>query len=93
MNRRISWVRQVLYVLTSEMLNSSLKVLVGMDTRISGEAVKIQLLKGSSLFYGGGCCISLVWYHSAVAYLVRNYKADAGVVISASLTTLMNLME
>ncbi|TYQ15893.1 UNVERIFIED_CONTAM: phosphoglucosamine mutase [Acetivibrio alkalicellulosi] len=70
------------YVLTSE-ANHTPKILVGMDTRISGDMLKSALVAG--LCSVGAEVINLgVVPTPAVAYLVRAYKADAGVVISAS---------
>lgn len=70
------------YVLTSE-LNSSPKVLVGMDTRISGDMLKSALVAGLCSVGADAVYLGVV-PTPAVAYLVRKYKADAGVVISAS---------
>lgn len=70
------------YVLTSE-LNSRPKVLVGMDTRISGDMLKSALVAGLCSVGANAVYLGVV-PTPAVAYLVRHYKADAGVVISAS---------
>lgn len=59
------------------------KILVGMDTRISGDMLEAALTAG--ILSVGAEVVSLgVVPTPAVAYLVRKYKADAGVVISAS---------
>lgn len=70
------------YVLTSE-LNSRPKVLVGMDTRISGDMLKSALVAGLCSVGANVLYLGVV-PTPAVAYLVRSYKADAGIVISAS---------
>ena len=71
------------YVLTSE-LNSRPKVLVGMDTRISGDMLNQPLWQVFVLWGAKNAVYLGVVPTPAVAYLVRHYKADAGVVISAS---------
>lgn len=59
------------------------KIIVGRDTRISGMMLESALAAG--LCAVGATVISLgVIPTPAVAYLVKKYKADAGVVISAS---------
>ncbi len=63
--------------------NHKAKIIVGMDTRISGGMLEAALTAG--ICSVGAEVISLgVVPTPAVAYLVRLYKADAGVVISAS---------
>lgn len=70
------------YVLTSETKHTA-KILVGMDTRISGDMLESALIAG--ICSVGAEAISLgVVPTPAVAYLTRLYNADAGVVISAS---------
>lgn len=70
------------YVLTSETKHTP-KILVGMDTRISGDMLEAALVAG--ICSVGAEVISLgVVPTPAVAYLTRYYNADAGVVISAS---------
>lgn len=70
------------YVLTSETKHTP-KILVGMDTRISGDMLEAALTAG--LCSVGAEVISLgIIPTPAVAYLTRLYNADAGVVISAS---------
>lgn len=57
--------------------------IIGKDTRISGDMIECALAAG--VMSVGGKVIRLgVIPTPAVAYLVRKYKADAGVVISAS---------
>jgi len=70
------------YVLTSETKHTP-KILVGMDTRISGDMLEAALTAG--LCSVGAEVVSLgIVPTPAVAYLTRLYNADAGVVISAS---------
>ncbi|MBQ4159838.1 MAG: phosphoglucosamine mutase [Clostridia bacterium] len=69
-------------VLTQE-LSHKPTLLVGRDTRISGTMLENALCAG--ICSTGASVISLgVIPTPAVAYLVRHYKADAGVMISAS---------
>ena len=59
------------------------KILVGMDTRISGHMLEAALVAG--ILSVGAEAVSLgVIPTPAVAYLIKKYNADAGVVISAS---------
>jgi len=70
------------YVLTGETKHTP-KILVGMDTRISGDMLEAALVSG--ICSVGAQVISLgVIPTPAIAYLTRLYDADAGVVISAS---------
>lgn len=63
--------------------NKRAKILVGKDTRISGDMLEAALTSG--ICSAGVDVIKLgVIPTPAVAYLVRKYEADAGVVISAS---------
>jgi phosphoglucosamine mutase len=59
------------------------KILVGMDTRISGDMLEAALVAGI-LSVGAEAVTLGVVPTPAVAYLTRKYGADAGVVISAS---------
>lgn len=59
------------------------KFLIGMDTRISGDMLENALAAGI-LAVGGDVLKVGVLPTPAIAYLVKKYKADAGVVISAS---------
>jgi phosphoglucosamine mutase len=59
------------------------KILVGRDTRISGEMLEAALCAGICSV-GAEAEVVGVMPTPAVAYLTRLYKADAGVVISAS---------
>lgn len=59
------------------------RILIGMDTRLSGDMLENALVAG---ILSAGCdaiCLG-VTTTPAVAYLTRYYKADAGVMISAS---------
>jgi phosphoglucosamine mutase len=59
------------------------KIIVGIDTRISGDMLEAALVAG--ILSVGAEAIRLgVVPTPAVAYLTRKYSADAGVVISAS---------
>jgi phosphoglucosamine mutase len=70
------------YVLTGETKHTP-RILVGMDTRISGDMLEAALISG--ICSVGAQVISLgVIPTPAIAYLTRLYDADAGVVISAS---------
>lgn len=70
------------YVLTSE-TNHTAKILVGMDTRISGHLLESALVAGICSVGAEAVCLG-VMPTPAIAYLTRYYNADAGVVISAS---------
>lgn len=70
------------YVLTKH-TNHTAKIIVGMDTRISGDMLESALISG--ICSVGAHAVSLgVVPTPAVAHLVREYNADAGIVISAS---------
>ncbi len=59
------------------------KIIIGKDTRISGDMLEASLIAGF-------CSTGAVVYRAgvvptpAIAYLIKKYKMDAGVVISAS---------
>ncbi|BDR65463.1 phosphoglucosamine mutase [Clostridium tetani] len=59
------------------------KIVVGMDTRISGHMLESALVAGILSMGGEAICLGIV-PTPAVAHLTRKYGADAGVVISAS---------
>ncbi len=59
------------------------KILVGMDTRISGDMLESALIAGILSVGAEAISVGIV-PTPAVSYLTRKYKADAGVVISAS---------
>lgn len=58
-------------------------IVVGMDTRISKDMLESALVAGILSVGAHAICVGVV-PTPAVAYLTRLYKADAGVVISAS---------
>lgn len=58
-------------------------VLIGQDTRISGDML-VDALSAGVLSMGGNVIKVGILPTPAIAYLVRYFKADAGVVISAS---------
>ena len=70
------------YVLTAETKHTP-KILVGMDTRISGDMLESALVAGICSVGAQAICLGII-PTPAVAYLTRLYNADAGVVISAS---------
>ena len=59
------------------------KILVGKDTRISGDMLESALISGI-LSVGAEAVVLGVIPTPAIAYLVKEYGADAGVMISAS---------
>lgn len=72
------------FVLTKECKDDSrVKVVVGRDTRISGDMLEAALIAG---LMSVGCDVITVGVipTPAVAYLTRKYGANCGVVISAS---------
>jgi len=70
------------YVLTKETEHKP-TIMVGCDTRISGDMLANALMAGACSV-GANCIYVGVIPTPAVAYLTRKYKVDAGVVISAS---------
>ncbi|NJD01089.1 MAG: phosphoglucosamine mutase [Ruminiclostridium sp.] len=70
------------FVLTAETKHVP-KILVGMDTRISGHMLEAALVAGICSVGAEAICLGIA-PTPAVAYLTRHYKADAGIVISAS---------
>jgi phosphoglucosamine mutase len=70
------------YVLTAETKHTP-KILVGMDTRISGDMLEASLVAGLCSVGAEVVCLGVV-PTPAVAHLTRHYNADAGIVISAS---------
>ncbi|MBD5461251.1 MAG: phosphoglucosamine mutase [Lachnospiraceae bacterium] len=70
------------YVLTREKAHKP-TIMVGCDTRISGDMLANALMAGACSV-GANCVYVGVLPTPAVAYLTRKYKVDAGVVISAS---------
>lgn len=59
------------------------KIIVGKDTRVSGDMLEASLIAGILSAGSDALCLGVV-PTPAVAYLTRKYNADAGVVISAS---------
>lgn len=59
------------------------KILVGMDTRISGDMLEGALVAGILSVGAKAVCLGVI-PTPAIAYLTKKYGADAGVVISAS---------
>lgn len=59
------------------------KILVGMDTRISGDMLESALVAGILSVGAEAICVGVI-PTPAIAYLTRKYEADAGVMISAS---------
>lgn len=70
------------YVLTCE-ANHRPKILVGRDTRISGEMLEAALVAGICSVGAEAVCVGVI-PTPAIAYLVRTENFDAGVMISAS---------
>lgn len=70
------------HVLTAETKHTP-KIVVGMDTRVSGHMLEAALVAGICSMGAEAVCLGVV-PTPAVAYLTRKYSADAGIVISAS---------
>ena len=70
------------YVLTKEKEHKP-TIMVGCDTRISGDMLANSLMAGACSV-GANCIYVGVIPTPAVAYLTQKYRVDAGVVISAS---------
>ena len=70
------------YVLTKENQHKP-TIMVGTDTRISGDMLANALMAGACSV-GANCIYVGVVPTPAIAYLTQKYKVDAGVVISAS---------
>ena len=70
------------YVLTKEKEHKP-TIMVGCDTRISGDMLANALMAGACSV-GANCVYVGIVPTPAVAYLTQKYKVDAGVVISAS---------
>ncbi|MDD5016778.1 MAG: phosphoglucosamine mutase [Eubacteriales bacterium] len=69
------------YVLTSKVHKA--RILIGRDTRISGNMLEAAMVAGICSV-GAEAVVTGVIPTSGVAFLTRDYEADAGVVISAS---------
>lgn len=64
-------------------LKKNVRVVVGMDTRISGHMLSHAVATG--IMQGGGDVLDVgIMPTAGIAYLTKYYKADYGVVISAS---------
>lgn len=70
------------YVLTKENKHKP-TIVIGRDTRLSGEMLTAAMIAGICSVGANAITIGVV-PTPAVAYLTREYEADAGVVISAS---------
>lgn len=70
------------YVLTRENMHKP-TIMVGCDTRISGDMLANALMAGICSVGANAVYVGVI-PTPAVAYLTRKYKVDAGVVISAS---------
>ena len=70
------------YILTRENKHKP-TIMVGCDTRISGDMLANALMAGACSVGANAVYVGIV-PTPAVAYLTRKYKVDAGVVISAS---------
>lgn len=70
------------HVLTKETHHKA-RILIGKDTRVSGDMLESALIAG---ILSAGCDVIKVGVvpTPAIAYLVRHFKVDAGVMISAS---------
>ncbi len=70
------------YVLTKENAHKP-TIMVGCDTRISGDMLANALMAGACSVGANAVFVGVI-PTPAIAYLTRKYKVDAGVVISAS---------
>lgn len=70
------------YILTREKAHKP-TLMVGCDTRISGNMLANALMAGACSV-GANCIFVGIMPTPAIAYLTKKYKVDAGVVISAS---------
>lgn len=59
------------------------RIVVGMDTRISGDMLESAIVAGICSAGAEAICVGII-PTPGVAYLTRKYNADAGIVISAS---------
>ena len=74
--------RAAAYVLTKE-LNHKAKIIIGKDTRISSDMLESALTAGICSMGADAMLLGAI-PTPAVAFLVREYNADAGIMISAS---------
>lgn len=70
------------YVIAEQTIHSPV-ILIGRDTRISGDLLESALTAGICAMGGHALCIGVI-PTPGIAYLTQLYKADAGIVISAS---------
>lgn len=70
------------YVLGKEK-NGKVKILIGMDTRISGQMLEAALVAGVCSVGADARCVGVA-PTPAIAYLTRTHGYDAGIVVSAS---------
>lgn len=74
--------RAAAYVLTKE-LNHKAKIIIGKDTRISSDMLESALSAGICSMGADAMLLGTI-PTPAVAFLVKEYNADAGIMISAS---------
>ena len=74
--------RAAAFVLMKETMHRT-KILIGKDTRISGDMLEAALCAGLTSVRSAVLSLGVI-PTPAVAYLTRKYDADAGIVISAS---------
>jgi len=74
--------RAAAYVLSEEAEHTP-KIIIGKDTRRSGDMLEKAIAAGICSAGAKAICVGVI-STPAVAYLIREYSADAGVVISAS---------
>ncbi len=79
----IMQIGRALTYMTREVAGKRPVILVGKDTRISSDVLEAALCAGICSAGGNAQCLGVV-PTPAVAYLVRQTRADAGVMISAS---------
>ncbi|HBN85483.1 MAG TPA: phosphoglucosamine mutase [Clostridiales bacterium] len=70
------------YVLAEQSIHSPV-ILIGRDTRISGDLLESSLVAGICAMGGHALCLGVI-PTPGIAYLTQLYQADAGIVISAS---------
>lgn len=70
------------YVLSEEAAHAP-RIVIGKDTRLSGDMLENALVAGICSGGAMAVCVGII-STPAVAFLIREYGADAGVVISAS---------
>ncbi|NLV21910.1 MAG: phosphoglucosamine mutase [Syntrophomonadaceae bacterium] len=71
------------FVLAQQDSNSRARIMVGKDTRVSGDMLEAALLAGICSTGADALTLGII-PTPAVAYLTQQYKASCGVVISAS---------